>query len=77
MMEGIGALLDELSPESIQREMDRAGHSSRRSGSERTYWDEYRQRHARFAREGEALARVFGAEFASAYRAYRRSHQPR
>jgi len=77
MMQGVRALLDELSPQSIQRAMDRHPDSSRRGGNERAYWDEYRERHARFAQEGEALARVFGAEFASAYRAYRRSHQPR
>lgn len=75
MMQGIRALLDELSPESIQRETDRDG--SGRGGTERACWEQYCERHARFAREGEALARVFGAEFASAYRSYRRSRQPR
>lgn len=77
VMQGIAALLDELSPENIQRETDRPGDGPRRGGGEHTYWDEYRHRHARFAREGEALSKVFGAEFVSAYRAYRRSHQPR
>lgn len=77
VMKGIGGLLDELSPDNIQRETDRAGNGPHRVSSERSYWDEYRQRHARFAREGEALSKVFGAEFARAYRAYRRSHQPR
>ena len=71
MMQGIRALLEELSPQSIQRATDRRG------GSERACWDEYCERHARFAQEAEGLARVFGAEFASAYRAYRRSHRPR
>jgi type VI secretion system protein ImpI len=77
-MQGIRALLDELSPESIQREAssDR-GASQRGGGRELAHWHEYCERHARFAQEGEALARVFGAEFASAYRAYRRSRPPR
>ncbi|HEU4576710.1 MAG TPA: type VI secretion system-associated FHA domain protein [Polyangiaceae bacterium] len=73
MMQGVQALLEELAPESIQREAGR----DRRGSAEREYWETYCERHARFAREGEALARVFGAEFASAYRAYRRSRQAR
>jgi predicted component of type VI protein secretion system len=73
MMQGIQALLDELSPESIEREANR----DRRGSRELEYWHTYCERHARFASEGEALARVFGAEFATAYRAYRRSRRPR
>jgi type VI secretion system protein ImpI len=75
LMQGVRALLDELAPESIQHDLERRRSAPRLGRSEPALWDEYCERHARFAREGEALARVFGQEFAQAYRGYQRSRR--
>jgi len=77
LMQGIRALLEELSPESIAEEVENKRGMPRLGGGERALWKEYCARYQRFADDGEAFARVFGAEFTSAYRAYRRSHAPR
>lgn len=68
VMQGVRALLEELSPESIE-----LGGEAQRGPSERSSWEEYCRRHARLSDDGEAFARVFGAEFAAAYRRYRRA----
>ena len=74
LMQGVRALLDELAPGSIQHDVERRWDASRLGRPERL-WDEYCERHARFARQGEALARVFGQEFADAYHSYQRSRR--
>jgi predicted component of type VI protein secretion system len=76
-MEGIRALLDELSPENITTEVEGKRGRLRVGRSEKSLWEEYRARHERFSDEGEAFSRVFGEEFAEAYRHYRRSRGPR
>lgn len=77
LMQGIRALLEELSPESIAQEVEGRRGLPRLGRGERALWEEYCARYQRFADDGEAFARVFGAEFTSAYRAYRRSHAVR
>ena len=77
LMQGIRALLEELSPETIAHEVESRRGMPRLGRGERALWEEYCARYQRFADDGEAFARVFGAEFTSAYRAYRRSHAPR
>jgi hypothetical protein len=77
MMQGVRALLEELAPEGIQQEVDRRRSVPRLGRSERALWDEYCERYARFSQEGEALARVFGEEFALAYCGYQRSRRAR
>jgi len=77
LMQGIRALLEELSPETIAQEVESRRGTPRLGRGERALWEEYCARYQRFADDGEAFARVFGAEFTSAYRAYRRSHAPR
>ncbi|HVZ31782.1 MAG TPA: type VI secretion system-associated FHA domain protein, partial [Polyangiaceae bacterium] len=72
LMEGIRALLEELSPDAIANEVEHKGGGGRLGRGERALWQEYCERYARFAEDGEAFARVFGAEFSSAYRNYRR-----
>jgi len=73
VMQGIRALLEELSPANIEQEVERG--APRRPA--RAPWDEYRERYARFAQEGEAFSRVFGEEFQSAYRSYQHSRRSR
>jgi type VI secretion system protein ImpI len=77
VMQGVRALLDELSPASIQRDLEDKRSTPRLGRPERALWDEYCERHARFAQEGEAFSRVFGAEFVSAYRKYQHSRRSR
>ncbi|MEO8184164.1 MAG: type VI secretion system-associated FHA domain protein [Deltaproteobacteria bacterium] len=75
VMQGIRALLEELSPANIQQEVERG--APRLGRPARALWDEYCARYARFAQEGEAFSRVFGEEFASAYRRYQHSRRSR
>jgi type VI secretion system protein ImpI len=77
LMQGIRALLDDLAPRSIQHDVERRRDAARLGRPERALWDEYCERHARLAREGEAVARVFGQEFADAYQSYQRSRRSR
>ena len=77
VMQGIRALLEELSPLHIQHELEHTGSAARLGRPERALWDEYCARYARFAQEGEAFSRVFGEEFSSAYRKYRQLRRSR
>jgi pSer/pThr/pTyr-binding forkhead associated (FHA) protein len=77
LMQGIRALLDELSPEAIASEVDQKRSGPRLGRAERALWEEYQARYERFASEGEAFSRIFGEEFASAYRNYRRNRGSR
>jgi type VI secretion system protein ImpI len=67
---GVRALLEELSPESIERDVQDQRGSSRLGRPERAFWDEYRARHERLSTEREGLSRVFREAFSAAYRAY-------
>lgn len=77
VMQGIRALLEELSPDSIQKEVEHKGSAPRLGRPERALWDQYCERYTRFAQEGEAFSRVFGEEFATAYRRYQDSRRAR
>ena len=74
VMQGVRALLEELSPENIE-----AACSAERSaglglpfGRHKAIWQTYRDRHAELSEERQAFAHIFGPEFTEAYREYRR-----
>jgi predicted component of type VI protein secretion system len=66
---GVHGLLEELSPENIEREVQDK-RSSRLGRPERAFWDEYRARHERLSTERDGLTRAFREAFSAAYRAY-------
>jgi predicted component of type VI protein secretion system len=70
IVEGMRGLLEELSPESIEREVQGKRGASRLGRPERAFWDEYRARHERLSTEREGVSRVFREAFSAAYRAY-------
>lgn len=72
VMQGVRALLEELSPAAIMAEVDGKRRSLRLGGREKDAWEEYCERFDRLSDESEAFSRIFGAEFADAYRRYRR-----
>jgi hypothetical protein len=71
LLEGLTALLDELSPQALERELE-GRRGSPFGSSHRRLWEAYRARHTGLTERGEALSRLFGEEFSEAYRAYRR-----
>ena len=69
MMQGVQAMLEELSPERIEEGLQgRFG----LGGRHRALWQAYSERFAELAEEKQAFSRIFGAEFTEAYREYRR-----
>jgi type VI secretion system protein ImpI len=73
VMQGVRAMLDELSPGAIQDAAEqKRGSSLRIGGRQKEAWDEYCERYDRLSAESEAFSRIFGQEFAHAYRRYRR-----
>ena len=75
VMQGVRALLEELSPAAISAATEAKRSSLRIGGREKDAWDEYCARYARLSDEKEAFSRIFGEEFAHAYRHYRRRSQ--
>jgi type VI secretion system protein ImpI len=69
VMRGVQALLDELSPENIERALAESG-SPAVLGRHRALWQAYKDRHHELATESRTFALVFGDEFAAAYREY-------
>lgn len=72
VMQGVRALLEDLSPDAILAAAETRRSSLRLGGRERDAWDEYCQRYERLSDESQAFSRIFGDEFAQAYRHYRR-----
>lgn len=72
VMQGVRALLEELSPDAVTAAADARRRSLRVGGRQKEAWDEYCERYERVAAESEAFSRIFGEEFAEAYRRYRR-----
>jgi len=71
VMRGVRALLDELSPDNIERQVPSGGLGilGRRY---RELWETYRQRFEDLSDERQAFAYIFGPEFTAAYRQYRK-----
>jgi type VI secretion system protein ImpI len=68
VMQGVRALLDELSPAAITDSTEHKRGGLRIGGRQKDAWDEYCERYEHLSDEREAFARVFGEEFADAYR---------
>jgi type VI secretion system protein ImpI len=71
VMQGVRAMLADLSPDNIEKLV-----GERRSiplGRYRARWQAYRQRFEALSQESEAFARIFGSEFAAAYREHDRN----
>lgn len=69
MMRGVQALLDELSPESIQRSLAEHG-SPAMLGRYRALWQTFKARHDELERQSRSFELAFGEEFAASYREY-------
>jgi hypothetical protein len=72
VMQGVRALLDELAPSAVSEAAENKRGGFRLGGREKDIWDEYCERYDRLSEEKEAFSRIFGEEFAQAYRRYRR-----
>lgn len=72
VMQGVRALLDELSPAAIE---DGVGHKFGISNRYKELWQAYCDRYEDLAQEQQAFARIFGQEFTQAYREYRNRKQ--
>jgi type VI secretion system protein ImpI len=76
MMQGVRALLDEFSPESIQRIVEdrepRSPLGLHLGGRHKALWEAFCARHEELSEEKQAFGHIFGAEFTEAYREYRR-----
>jgi len=73
LMQGVRALLSELSPDAVE---SATGHPDGLGvdlggGRSKAVWAAYRERYANLAEDEQALGRIFGPEFAQAYREYR------
>lgn len=72
VMQGVRALLEELSPRAVSEATEAKRSSLRLGGRQKEAWDEYCERYERVSEGNEAFSRIFGDEFAHAYRRYRR-----
>jgi type VI secretion system protein ImpI len=77
MMEGVRALLDQLSPENIENSLGPQGPFGLNLSLSRykSLWDNYCQRYEELAEEKQAFAHIFGPQFTEAYREYRKRRQ--
>ncbi|HEY4013013.1 MAG TPA: type VI secretion system-associated FHA domain protein [Polyangiaceae bacterium] len=66
VMRGVQALLDELSPENIERAAAGGGIG----GRQKAVWRAFKERHEELSSESRAFELVFGAEFAAVYREF-------
>ena len=77
VLQGIRALLDELSPENIEAAVEQRGTASVFGATHRARWTEFCERFERLSDEREAFGVIFGKNFAEVYRQYwrRKSQQ--
>jgi predicted component of type VI protein secretion system len=68
----VRALLDELAPSAVSDAAENKRGGFRLGGREKDVWEEYCERYERLSEESEAFSKIFGEEFAQAYRRYRR-----
>ncbi len=69
VMRGIQALLEDLSPDAIEKQLADQG-SAAVLGRHRALWQTYKERHRELSSESKSFATVFGEEFAASYREY-------
>jgi hypothetical protein len=70
VMEGVRALLDELSPTSIDAALAQKGGAGPFQAKHRARWDEFCARFERLSDERQAFSVIFGQSFADVYRQY-------
>lgn len=70
VMQGVRALLEELSPEQIDRALSERGFAGRFGNKYRERWTEFCERFERLSEERQAFAVIFGRDFAEVYRQY-------
>jgi type VI secretion system protein ImpI len=75
VMRGVRSLLDELSPDNIERSVG-GGPLGLNLGKYRSFWLAYTERYDQLSEEKQAFSHIFGAEFAEAYREYGRKRSP-
>jgi type VI secretion system protein ImpI len=82
VMQGVRALLDELSPENIEQMVEerepRSPLGLHLGGRHKALWEAFCERHEQLSEEKQAFGHIFGPEFTEAYRQYRRrrSNEP-
>jgi type VI secretion system protein ImpI len=77
VMQGVRALLEELSPENIEKALDEREPRgplglNLQVGRYKAMWETYRARFEELSEEKQAFTHIFGPEFTEAYREYRR-----
>jgi type VI secretion system protein ImpI len=77
VMQGVRALLEELSPENLERTLEEREPRGPLGlglamGRYKALWEIYRERFEQLAEEKQAFSHIFGPEFTEAYREYRR-----
>ena len=73
VMRGVRALLDEISPDAIEKSAGESGLGGALSfGKWKALWQTYRERYEELAEDKEAFSRIFGPEFTQSYREYQR-----
>jgi type VI secretion system protein ImpI len=70
VMEGVRALLEELSPENIDATLAEQGGKGLLSAKHRVRWEEFCRRFERLSDERQAFSVIFGQDFAEVYRQY-------
>ncbi len=68
VMQGVRALLSELSPQNIERALGQGASSELFGNKYRARWTEYCERYRRLSEEHAAFAVLFGQDFAEVYR---------
>jgi len=77
VMQGVRALLDELSPDNVEKMLDQREPRgplglNLAMGRYKALWETYRERFEQLSEEKQAFSHIFGPEFTEAYREYRR-----
>jgi len=72
VMEGVRALLDELSPQAIEQAVGSGGAAGLLGGKHRARWEEFCRRFERLSEGQQAFTYVFGKDFSEVYRQYSR-----
>lgn len=74
VMQGVRALLEQLSPEAIEQAASEPGGFGFNlgGGRSRALWQAYCERYEELTEEKQAFAHIFGPEFTEAYREHRR-----
>jgi type VI secretion system protein ImpI len=77
VMQGVRALLEQLSPENIEQQAGPQGPFTfdRSKARYKALWETYCSRFEELAEEKQAFAHIFGPQFTEAYREYRKQRQ--